>query len=79
MRLRRSRYPHLACGFRVIQQIAIFTPVDMLGRGSALEARKDLSPRSGEVEAISVHHLGPRRHEVFHELLLRVRARIDFG
>jgi hypothetical protein len=27
MRLRRSRHPHLACGFRVIQQIAIFTPV----------------------------------------------------
>src|SRR5271166_439032 len=34
--------------------------------------------RSGEVEAIKVHHLGPRRHEVFHKLLLRVRARIDF-
>jgi hypothetical protein len=40
---------------------------------------KTLPPRSGKVEAISVHHLGPRRHEVFHELLLRVRARIDFG
>ena len=34
--------------------------------------------RSGEVEAIGVHHLGPRRHEVLRELLLRVRARIDF-
>ena len=33
--------------------------------------------RSGDVEAIGVHHLGPRRHEVLDELLLRVRARID--
>ena len=31
-----------------------------------------------EVEAIVVHHFGPRRHEVFHELLLGVRAGIDF-
>src|SRR5712671_2198672 len=34
--------------------------------------------RSGEVIAVKVHHLGPGRHEVFHKLLLRVRARIDF-
>src|ERR1700680_4302665 len=39
---------------------------------------KTFPQRSGEVEAIEVHHLGPRRHEVFHELLLRVLARIDF-
>src|SRR5208282_6654973 len=32
----------------------------------------------GEVEAIEIHHLVPRRHEVLHELLLRVRAGIDF-
>jgi hypothetical protein len=25
---------------------------------------------SGEIEAVQVHHLAPRRHEVFHELLL---------
>src|ERR1700686_4017138 len=37
------------------------------------------SPNSGEVEAIKVHYLGPRRHEVFHKLLLGVRARIDFS
>src|SRR5262249_60514995 len=36
-------------------------------------------PRSGEVEAVQVHHLGPRRHEVLHELLLRVRASVDFA
>ena len=36
------------------------------------------SPISGEVVAIKVHHLGPRSREVFHKLLLRVRARIDF-
>ncbi len=34
---------------------------------------------AGEVEAIGVHHLGPGRDEVLHELLLRVRAGIDFG
>jgi hypothetical protein len=33
---------------------------------------------SGQVEAIMVHHLCPRRHEVFRELLLGIRARIDF-
>src|SRR6266545_4231452 len=31
-----------------------------------------------EVEAIEVHHLGPRGHEVCHKLLLSVRACIDF-
>src|SRR5262249_58276401 len=35
--------------------------------------------RSREIKAVSVHHLGPRRHEVLHELLLGVRTRIDFG
>src|SRR5215510_9905551 len=40
---------------------------------------KSLPPRSGEVEAVEVHHLGPRRHEVLHKLLLRVRARVDFA
>jgi hypothetical protein len=33
---------------------------------------------SHNVEAIQVHHLVPRRHEVLDELLLRVRAAIDF-
>src|SRR5215475_15039274 len=36
-------------------------------------------PRSGEVEAVEIHHLGPRRHEALHELLLRVRASVDFA
>ena len=35
--------------------------------------------RSGEVEAVGVHHLSPRRYEVLHKLLLRVRASIDLG
>src|SRR5262249_20294633 len=44
-----------------------------------LEKLSKASPqRSGKVEAIEVHHLGPRRREVLRELLLRVRARIDF-
>src|ERR1700722_17404290 len=37
------------------------------------------SPNSGDVEAIKVHYLGPGRHEVFHKLLLGVRARIDLS
>src|SRR5262249_2339385 len=32
----------------------------------------------GDVEAVGVHHLGPPRPEVLHELLLRVRASVDF-
>ena len=39
---------------------------------------KSFPQRSGEVKAVQVHYLGPRRREVFHKLLLRVRARIDF-
>ena len=34
--------------------------------------------RLGEIEVVQVHYLGPRRDKVFHKLLLRVRARIDF-
>src|SRR4051812_49391640 len=30
-------------------------------------------PGSGKAEAIKIHHLVPCRHEVLHELLLRVR------
>jgi len=37
-----------------------------------------LLPSSGKVEAIKVHYLIPGRHEVTHECLLRVAARIDF-
>ena len=49
------------------------------GLAQRRQPSKILPRRSGEVEAIEVHHLGPRRHEVFHELLLGVRTRIDFG
>ena len=34
---------------------------------------------SGKVEAIEIHHLVPRRHNVTHERLLRVVTSIDFG
>src|SRR6266702_1952677 len=33
--------------------------------------------RSAEIEAIEVHDLVPRRHEVTHELLLRVVSCVD--
>ena len=42
-----------------------------------LRAQIDAAFAQAKVEAVRVHHLGPRRHEVLHELLLRVRARID--
>ena len=35
--------------------------------------------RSGEVETVKVHHLGPCRHKVLDKLLLRVRASVDLG
>jgi hypothetical protein len=35
--------------------------------------------RSGEVEAIKVHHLGPGRHKVLDKFLLRVRASVNLG
>ena len=35
--------------------------------------------RSGEVEAIKVHNLGPGRHEVLDKLLLCVLASVDLG
>ena len=35
--------------------------------------------RSGEVEAIKVHHLVPGRDEVLDELLLRIRTSIDLS
>ena len=35
--------------------------------------------RSGEIEAVEVHHLGPRSDKVLHELLLGIAAAVDFG
>jgi hypothetical protein len=35
--------------------------------------------RLPEVKTIQVHHLGPGRHEIVQELVLRVRASIHFG
>ena len=37
-----------------------------------------LRRKSGELEAVQVHYLVPGCHEVFHELLLRVSAGVDF-
>src|SRR5438128_788014 len=72
-----------------MREVIPYPSLRMLGRvgevgrtccySAALKKRsKTFLQRSSEVEALQVHHLGPRRHEVFHELLLRVRARIDF-
>src|ERR1700704_4045268 len=58
------------------------SPRDIIVRASSTSIKRGnysaACGPSGEVEAVGVHHLGPRRHEVFHKLLLRVRARIDF-
>src|SRR5436190_12334100 len=54
-------------------------PLMPIGECAAGVSRRRLVPiSSGEVEAIEVHHLGPCRDEVLHELLLRIVARIDF-
>jgi hypothetical protein len=45
--------------------------------GSIVQKISKNPRRSGEIEAIKVHHLGPRRDEVFPERLLGVRAGID--
>jgi hypothetical protein len=39
---------------------------------AAFTTRKSFHRDSGEVEAISVHHLDPRRREVLHKLLARL-------
>ena len=44
----------------------------------AQPANSAAPPISGEVEAIEVHHLVPRRHEVMDEPPLRVGASVDF-
>lgn len=38
---------------------------------------KTFMRRSGEIEAVEIHHLVPRSHKVTHELLLRVVLRVD--
>jgi hypothetical protein len=49
------------------------------GTRSSAQERNARRPQSGEVEAIRVHHLGPRRREVVDELLLRVVLGIGLG
>src|SRR5262249_58812138 len=46
--------------------------------GARWARARNLSTGSAQIETVGIHHLGPRRHEVLHELLLGVRARVDF-
>src|SRR5712691_6562253 len=46
-------------------------------RGCSTQDPKAYCLRSRKVEAIEVHHLGPRRDEVLDELRLRIRASVD--
>src|SRR5215469_17056060 len=41
--------------------------------------RKTSRPRSGKIEAIGVHHLRPRRHEVVDKLRFRIVGAVDLG
>src|ERR1700730_15410650 len=50
----------------------------LLSFRATLEALQSFASGSDEVVTTEVHHRVPRRHEVFHELLLRVRAGMDF-
>src|SRR5262245_8678274 len=43
-----------------------------------LERARLSNEKSGEIEPVEVHDLGPGRHEVAHEFLLGVAAAIDF-
>ena len=49
----------------------------LLRRLKRIRIQVPLVPIS-QIVAVQVHHLCPRRHEVLHELRLRIRARIDF-
>ena len=49
-----------------------------VGRRKRLPHGDEPAQSSGKVEAVEVHHLVPGGHEVMHELLRRVAARIDF-
>ena len=54
-------------------------PITRCVDAAALEKPSKTRPlRSGEVEAIGIHHLGPRGDEILHEFLLRVVRAIDF-
>src|SRR5690606_23928622 len=59
--------------------MSIGTFWDAAGSRAAAPRKSSISPpiSGGEVEAVGVHHLGPRRHEVAHELVLRIRGPID--
>src|SRR5579871_2901297 len=52
-------------------------PLMLFSERSVLERLRRLAV--DQVEPVGVHHLGPRRDEVLHELLLGVLAPIDFG
>ena len=76
-----AELPHLAIACAMLLTM---TP-NKNGRGDprpfrvALRSSRDQAAcLRGKVEAVGVHHLGPGRHEVLRELLLRVGAGIDF-
>jgi hypothetical protein len=48
-------------------------------RADSIVLRRFGTSGSGQLEAIVVHHLVPRSHEVLHELLLRVLLRVKLG
>ncbi len=55
-----------------------FWRVQLPGMATTRASRASHHATSREVEAVEVHHLVPRSHEVTDELLLRVVTRVDF-
>src|SRR5216683_4178538 len=68
-------------GFYRVAEIRRIVPAKPHGWSTLAlkEPSKTFWQRSSKVEAIGVHHLGPGRCEVLHELLLGVGGAIDFG
>ena len=59
------------CG---LKKAADITPAALNFAGIGQSALK-----SGQVEAVKIHHLGPRRYKVLHELLPGVLTSVDFS
>lgn len=58
--------------------VSVIEEYRIMERVPAVDQRDPLLKSSENVEAVGVHHFGPRRHEVIHEFFLRVGGPVDF-
>ena len=69
--------------FKITDSIRVPAPrgagVLLAGLAGLATRQPRSSSTSAEIEVIQIHHLGPGRHEVADELLLRVRTSIGFS